>query len=206
MQSGLQKTPAIAVVEQKREKYVPLNSKLKLVLESISDLAKTTNIVSINANVSAAKMHNSESRVFEQIAKEMRAISQRSLTEIQGLSNILKEVSELSEIINLAGRQRMLAQKTMKLVCLQRLSEQHDPQLDKELSETIGMFEESHKQLEQTRLNTDSINEHLSAAFNSWTGFNASLVQEDLSTTNELNNDLINSLQEIVSEYQALAG
>jgi hypothetical protein len=205
MQNGFQATHTEPPTGKQTEAPAPLNRKLRLVLESINDLARTTNIVSINANVSAAKMHSSEGRVFEQIAKEMRAISQRSLSEIQGLNTILAEVSELSEIINTAGRQRMLAQKMMKLICLKRISGQQTDSLDDEMAGTISLFEESHHVLTKSTLNTDSINDELSLAFAAWNEFRHSAKSEDVLATNTLNEGLIGILQRVVTEYQALA-
>lgn len=192
-----------------------LNGKLQHILASISELAKTTNIVSINASISASKLHTQEGRVFEEIAKEMRKISQNSLQEIKGLNDILRGVKELSEVINLAGRQRMLAQKVMKLACLIKIDgsessshTEHDSahSLMQEITETVALFENSQQILINNHLNTREIDSALALISASWKNFQLALTAGNLRYANQLNNELVSHINTAVLRYQALGG
>jgi len=65
------------------------------------------------------------------------------------------------EIINKAGRQRMLSQRMASLYML-KVWEVHDPQFKIKLDDAMKLFKESLSELEKSDLNTDEINALLS--------------------------------------------
>lgn len=182
-----------------------LNQRLNKILKVIVEFSNTIEIISINASISASKMEGEEGRVFKIIAQEIRTISSKSLEELSDLDKVLEEFKSLSEIINIAGRQRMLAQKSMKLKLLLSLEIDDNDSLKKELDDTLNLFESSHNILSKASMNNDLIEQDLSQLLLDWQAYKASLFMDTLKDANALNNILVHKMNSIVSLYQDLS-
>lgn len=185
---------------------VTLDRKLEMLLRTITDLVKTTDIISINASISASRMPTSEGRAFKEIAFQIRDISSESLTSLNDLQDVFAEVKKLTQIINLAGKQRMLAQKTLKLHLLILLEVDDDKGTTRELIETKDEFEDALKKLKACKMNTSDIAKELTKIETTWENFIQSLNKQNLHTANHLNALVVQDMNKIVTMYQELAG
>ena len=164
-------------------------------------------MISINASIIAVhtRSDNSEALAFEAVADQIKTISEESIDRIKGLRDVLKELKELSTTINIAGRQRMLSQKIMKLYLIGRDHPERQS-TTAELVEQINLFTSSLTTLQASPLNNDRIQDQLQTVRAAWIEFQGALEANDLPAAIEANNCLLAEANKTVTLYEELAG
>ncbi|MBC2607268.1 type IV pili methyl-accepting chemotaxis transducer N-terminal domain-containing protein [Pelagicoccus albus] len=184
----------------------PLSTRLKSLIAEIERSAKMAHLVSRNADGIASENKSSTRNAFafETVASQMKTISEDALSRISVLREILSEMDSLTSTINLAGRQRMLSQRMMKLVLTQRFEEIDSPDLDEEIRETKLLFDKSMEELINNPLNTPSIKNKLLLTQGVWQCFLGSLNRKDYKSAAEENESVLKEMNEAVQLYKSL--
>jgi|GEM_PF-5317769 len=184
-----------------------LSARLSKVIAELERSAKTAQMISINASVIAVKARSaaSESYAFEAVADQIKTISEQSICGIGGLRKILGEFRELSATINIAGRQRMITQKVMKLLLIRKIKGSSQP-LENELSEAVQLFESTLAKLKGSELNTPKILKRIEEVEVIWRLFRNSTVDEDLDRMIDQNNEVLRAMNDTVMLYEDLVG
>lgn len=185
---------------------VTLDHKLGNVLNAINELAKLTTMISINAGITASKISSIEGRAFGVIVDEIRRLNLSSMNELQNLESVLADIRNLYYIINIAGRQRMLSQKIMKLKLLMNLGKGSLDQFRDEYYKSIRLFEESLEYLFQCQINTAEIRTQLDAGQRIWDQFKICLESNDEHKAISLNEQLLKQMNEVTMSYEKLSG
>ncbi len=183
-----------------------LNRKLKKLLRTLSDQSKNTELIAINASISASQMDDAEGRAFKEIAHEMRRLNTKSGENLIALDEVLEEVKVLSKIINKAGRQRMLAQQILKLRLLTIIDHAKKGEYQHDMEKSVQLFENSLKQLATCPLNDDLINSVIAKGLEKWNSFKAILYGENINNLAKENDMLVLIMNDIVEAYEQLAG
>lgn len=183
-----------------------LDFKLKMIILAINELTTNTKRISINAGITASKMSTNEGKAFKIIAEEIRKLSDNATIELKNLETALADVRSLYSIINIAGRQRMLSQKIMKLKLLRANGHGDESSVDVELKKTVSLFEDSLVTLANFAINTQQINVLLLGANDTWSNFKGSIDSEDFSQAIHLNEKLLYEMNEITLAYEGLSG
>lgn len=187
-----------------------LSDRLNQLIESIERSARTAKMISFNAGVIAVRTRSAtnESYAFEAVAEQIKSISDESVRSIASLRQILRELHQLSSTINLAGRQRMLSQKVMKLHLLRERSVDHSSRqsVDSEIEALVALFERSLSQLMSSPLNTRDIDRKLEETQLAWQAFIQSLERPDLALSAELNDRVLAVMNDAVTLYETLGG
>ncbi len=181
-----------------------LSKRLEALISEIERSAKMARMVSMNASVIAVRSRtdSSEAFAFEAVASQIMDISEASLSRIEGLREILREMDSLSTIINKAGRQRMLSQRYMKLALTARLA--GDKRASDEQAVLKTLFETSLRELLNCSLNSEEITSQLERTQESWDSFIRSIEQNDLETATERNETVLTEMNKAVLLYESL--
>ena len=186
---------------------VSLETRLRTVIDQLAVTARTSKLISINAALIAGRnrgRHASDSVAFETVAAEIQRLSEESSAGIDELHTVLDTVQILSRTINLAGRQRMLSQKIMKVFLI--LRERRSSPLRVEQAALIAEFENAQAKLAGSGLNTAQIRETMSNTKSVWARFREALNQSDLEMAITTNEQLLLSLHQTVLLYEDIAG
>lgn len=185
-----------------------LDSKLRLVIEQLATSARMSKLISINAALIAERLHHAagaDTSALKVVAGEIQRLSNESATGIATLHAVLAQTRQLTQTINLAGRQRMLSQKIMKLHLLQA-GPHASPAQATELQSLIAGFEQAFGALRSSSLNTPEIDALLGGATEAWEQFRGALRASDLRPAIQLNEALLVQLHACVQGYESLAG
>lgn len=185
----------------------PLDRKLLAVIHRLTEAARASKIVSLNAALLADQIHNGRAQntdAIKVVAHEIQRLSDESSSGIAALHAILDEVKLLTQTINLAGRQRMLSQRLMKLVLIQR--EQPSAERAREIEHLTGDFERTLERLKNCGLNTGAILAQLERATAAWVAFRSALRVSDIVSAVTLNERVLQEMHVAVQHYEELAG
>ncbi len=184
-----------------------LDKKLQAVIERLAESARTSKIISMNVAFLAdrgASDRENTSAAIKVVATEIQQLSAASSDGIHELTGILGEVRLLTQTINLAGRQRMISQKVMKLFLIEQT--ETDPKAGDERRKWAGEFEAALAKLEAGRLNTVEIGAQLGKVRELWTVFTEALRARDVIKAVDLNERVLSEMHAAVQKYEALAG
>ncbi|MGC4072242.1 MAG: type IV pili methyl-accepting chemotaxis transducer N-terminal domain-containing protein [Nibricoccus sp.] len=184
-----------------------LDKKLQAVIERLSDSARTSKIISMNAAFLAdrgADGREETSAAIKVVASEIQRLSTASSNGILELNGILSEVRLLTQTINLAGRQRMISQKVMKLFLIEATGA--DPKAGAERHKWAGEFETALEKLRKSRLNTVEISMQLERVMELWAVFARALQNNEIMRAVDLNERVLSEMHATVLKYEALAG
>ncbi len=184
-----------------------LDRKLMTVIGQLTDSARASKIISINAALLADQILDGRAKntlALKVVANEIQRLSDESSSGIAALHSILSEVKLLTQTINLAGRQRMLSQKIMKLFLIRRDSA--SVYIDQEISALTEEFEHSLDRLKLCRLNTTKIGAQLDRASEAWIAFRSALRAGDLVAAVPVNERVLQEMNIAVQCYEELAG
>lgn len=184
-----------------------LDKKLQTVIARLSESARTSKIISMNAAFLADRGVNDRERTsaaIKVVASEIQRLSTASSDGIDELTGILGEVRLLTQTINLAGRQRMISQKVMKLFLIEGTCT--DPKAGDERRKLAGEFETALTRLEASQLNTGEIRAQLRKVRELWAAFGKALQTRDVTVAAELNERVLSEMNAAVLKYEALAG
>lgn len=184
-----------------------LDKKLQAVIERLAESARTSKIISFNAAILAGQVvqdRTETSSAMKIVAAEIQRLSTASSDGIAELSGILGEVRLLSQTINLAGRQRMISQKVMKLYLIAGTGA--DPKAGDEWRKWAGEFETALAKLGDSRLNTADIRSQLTRVSELWASFGKALQARDVAAAVDLNERVLTEMNTAVLKYEALAG
>jgi hypothetical protein len=184
-----------------------LDKKLQAVIERLSESARTSKIISMNAAFLADRGTNDRdhtSAAIKVVATEIQRLSTASSDGIAELNGILGEVRLLSQTINLAGRQRMISQKVMKLFLIEGAGA--DPKAGDEWRKWAGEFEAALAKLGASRLNTVEIRSQLMRVSDLWAAFGKALQTRNVAVAADLNERVLSEMNAAVLKYEALAG
>lgn len=181
-----------------------LSKRLESLIGEIERSAKMAKMVSMNASVIAVRSRTdaSEAFAFEAVASQIMDISEASLSRIDGLRNILKEMDSLTSIINKAGRQRMLSQRYMKLALTAKLS--GDKRANDEQTKLKNLFESSLRELLNSPLNSEQVTRQLVHTQACWTSFIQSVERNDLEAATQQNETVLTEMNKAVVLYEKL--
>lgn len=185
-----------------------LDSKLRLVIEQLAGSARMSKLISINAALIAERLNHAagaDTSALKVVAGEIQRLSDESAAGIATLHAVLAQTRQLTQTVNLAGRQRMLSQKIMKLHLLQA-GPHASPAQATELQSLIASFEQALASLRSSSLNTPEIDALLGRAMAAWEQFRAALRTSDLRPAIRLNEALLLELHACVQGYESLAG
>lgn len=184
-----------------------LDKKLTTVIGQLTDSARASKIISVNAALLADQIHHDRTNAaaaLKVVAAEIQRLSEESKGGIDALHSILGEVKMLTQTINLAGRQRMISQRVMKLYLIQRA--QPSDETGKELARWRGEFVTALKRLHRCTLNTAPISRQLSQVDLAWAEFSAALAAADTGSAIRLNDRVLQEMHAAVLLYESLAG
>lgn len=184
-----------------------LDRKLLTVIDRLTESARASKIVALNAALLADQIQNGRAQnthAIKVVAGEIQRLSDESSTGIAALHAILDEVKLLTQTINLAGRQRMLSQRLMKLVLIQR--ERQAPERAQEIERLTGDFERTLDRLKGCNLNTSAIHAQLERVVATWAAFKSVLRDNDISQAVVLNERVLQEMHAAVQYYEELAG
>ena len=129
------------------------------------------------------------------------------------LKELLEEISQLTmefklvtQVIDKAGRQRMISQKVMKLFLMQQANKGLQINIGTELQETLLQFDTTLSELIDFELNTNAINEQLEKVRLLWHHFKSALGSRDQDTAMDLNNQVLVEMNLAVMLYVELSG
>jgi hypothetical protein len=184
-----------------------LDHKLRAVIAELTTSARTSKIISINAALIAEQLQQGRSQnmaALKVVATEIQRLSDESAHGIAALHAILADVKLLTHTINLAGRQRMLSQKIMKLFLLQRSGSVVDTPLG--FRPLVEEFEANLERLSACPLNTPEIRVQLQRGAEVWGAFMDALDKANISSAAALNERVLQEMHAAVQAYEALAG
>ncbi len=185
-----------------------LDSKLRLVIEQLASSARMSKLISMNAALIAERLQHAagaDTAALKVVAGEIQRLSEESAVGIATLHAVLAQTRQLTQTVNLAGRQRMLSQKIMKLHLLQAGPHATAAQAA-ELQSLVGSFEQALVALRSSSLNSPEIDALLGRATAAWAAFRTALRGSDLRPAIQLNEALLVELHACVQGYEALAG
>jgi len=184
-----------------------LDQKLRTVIGQLANSARTSKIISINAALLAEQLQQGRAQntaALSVVAAEIQRLSDESSNGISVLHVILDEVKLLTQTINLAGRQRMLSQKIMKLFLLQRVGGAFDT--NAELLQLIESFQQGLDGLKHCELNTPEIAVQLERTEEAWRSFLTALRSTNIATASALNERVLQEMHAAVQRYEELSG
>lgn len=184
-----------------------LDKKLMAVIDQLADSVRASKIISINAALLADQIQRGRLQTaagIKAVATEIQRLSDESTTGIDALQRILADVKLLTQTINLAGRQRMLSQRIMKIFLVQR--ETPSSEQDEELHRLCGEFQGALERLRLCRLNTPQLRAQLARSADAWSAFRGALEAGDVAEAIRLNDRLLYEVHAAVQCYEALAG
>ncbi len=121
------------------------------------------------------------------------------------IDTINSELRSLTTTIDLAGQQRMLSQKVMKLYVLSK-SKNHSSSHRSELMDSLQIFDSNLFTLMDSNLNTEKINNQLEKVRLLWHHFKSAIEVNDLDTATDLNNQVLYEMNLAVMYYVDLSG
>ena len=71
---------------------------INLITETINNIAKQTNLLSLNASIEAARAGNSGAG-FVVVANEVKKLAEQTLTSSQSISNLISEITENTKVV-----------------------------------------------------------------------------------------------------------
>jgi hypothetical protein len=184
-----------------------LDHKLRTVIEGLTGSARTSKIISINAALLSGQLQHGrlhDIAALTVVATEIQRLSDESSTGISALHAILAEVKLLTQTINLAGRQRMLSQKIMKLFLLRRAG--IDGSIAPDPSPLVDEFQRNLAHLLACPLNTPALHAQLDRVGEKWRAFVSALHRADIPSAAALNEQVLQEMQAAVQRYEDLAG
>jgi hypothetical protein len=184
-----------------------LDSKLRTVIGSLTRSARTSKIISINATLLAEQIQHGrmqDTSALKVVAAQIQRLNDEAASGIASLHAILDEVRLLTQTINLAGRQRMISQKIMKLFLLRRAGSSAETTPDPQL--LIDEFETGLGRLRQCSLNTAEITRQLDRTTEAWRAFVAALRTGAVAAAATLNERVLEEMHAAVLGYEELGG
>ncbi len=174
-----------------------IKNNLSSVIKSMTDFSSRTNIVAINAAIHASKLHNGQGAPFQILVQEIQRMSAQSNEKLDEIRNLIKEIGDLSVLINRTGGQRMLL---MKMVNAKMMD---DMDLLQSLSDT---FKKHLTDIQSASINSATSHGLILEIESGFRDFKDSLQVVDSSTANTKANDLITKINELIHEYEKYAG
>lgn len=185
----------------------PLHLRLGSNLAHLGELARTSKIISINVALLAEQLEANRigsTAAIKVVALEIQRLSDESGAGVERLHGILDDLRLLTQTINVAGRQRMLSQRVMKLALIARLHAA--PDTAAECARAAADFSHALTHLARCPLNTAAIDAQLAHASVTWQSFLDTLAQPDLSPAITLNDRVLQEMHAIVQAYEELTG
>ncbi len=184
-----------------------LNLRLTSSISQLSELARTSKIISINVALLAEQIETDRAgstAAIKVVALEIQRLSDKSNAGLAKLHHIVDDLRLLTQTINLAGRQRMLSQRIMKLFLIRKTGSA--PPTSAEFDQAAAEFARALGQLTNCSLNTATISSHLADVTATWNLFFASLQRDDLGASIRLNEQVLHEIHATVQAYEELAG
>lgn len=185
-----------------------VESDIKNLMQSLSEMIETNKMIAINASIVATQLQHfgEETRAFKQLAKEIGNSTEGISEKIKTVEQIYADFVELSKIINIAGRQRMLSQKFIKIYFIEKNELLPAMEILKQKNEVIDLFENSIIFLISSKYNTEEIVILWSKIDVKWKNIKRLYtIKETLDLITEIDS-LLESLQQVVGLYEKLAG
>ncbi|MCV9388172.1 methyl-accepting chemotaxis protein [Reichenbachiella ulvae] len=174
-----------------------IKSKLNTVISSMSDFSKQTNMVAINASIHAGRLSPREGAPFQVLAREIQEMSSRSMDKLAELDQLMKEVGEMSRLINYTGRQRMLL---MKLVNGKLMND------EEQMKAAISAFEEGLDFIKSSGINDDECSHILDLIDKRRASMINDLKIGLQSALHEQANEVIELINSLLGRYEEFAG
>lgn len=184
-----------------------LHHKLNHSITHLTELARTSKLISINVALLADQiLHDraGSSAGIKVVALEIQRLSDESREGLENLYLILDEIRLLTQTINLAGRQRMLSQKIMKIHLARRLDPAFYPA--DEAAKLTADFTRTLEQLGRCPLNNAVIRQCLARGTETWTAYLSAVNRDDLAASIRLNELVLQEMHATVQAYEELAG
>ncbi|MCH6258151.1 type IV pili methyl-accepting chemotaxis transducer N-terminal domain-containing protein [Puniceicoccaceae bacterium K14] len=185
-----------------------ISKELNLIIDDIEKSAKTARMISLNAGVIAVRTRSetNESYAFEAVADQINRISEESVGRLTSLRSALDDLHDLTRTINIAGRQRMISQRIMKLYFIEYLEESMCTVSRNERQKLQNLFEKTLSDLRGSRLCNREIEKQLNKVEVIWQRFTKSMEQGNMGACIPLNDEVLAEMNKAVVMFEALGG
>lgn len=183
-----------------------LNKELNSIIDDIEKSAKTARLISLNAGVIAVRTRaqTDESYAFEAIADQIKEISEKSVSRLGSLRSIISDLRDLTRTINIAGRQRMISQRVMKLYAIERLEGSVTREGRATRDELQALFGDTLGSLKKSRLCDKEIWQQLDVVENLWNRFLEAMDTGDVREAIHLNDEVLVEMNRAVVMFEDL--
>lgn len=174
-----------------------IRNSLNVVIKSINDFSRRTNIVAINAAIHASKLESHQGAPFNVLVREIQTMSTQSIDKLSELDGLVNEIAELSILINKTGSQRMLL---MKIVNACMLDDQ------KTMEECSSRFSNQLVEIRASRINSRESLLVVDDVSRKWDDFVSKLDQDTPLLNYQRANDTIEIINVLINKYERHAG
>lgn len=170
-----------------------IKKNLEIVINSINDFSKQTNMVAINAAIYASRLSNSEGAPFQVLAKKIQDMSAQSIDKLGELDKLMNYVTNLSVLINKVGSQRMLLMKMIVANTMNNLDV---------LNDCIQLFESNQEEIKRSTLNTPETLAKGESISVKWSEIKETLIASDTETNFNQANTIVLMINDLLHLYE----
>ncbi len=163
------------------------------IIRHMSDFSVRSNMVAINASISASKLNGGQGAAIHYLAGQIQEMSTLSKEKINELNQLMDEISDLSRLINMTGGQRMLL---MKMVTAHTLN------LNNIRLETMECFSSNLTLIKDSRINTPKSLELIEKIRISWDGYKTRILAIPPIEAFQLSDKLIDQINRLIALYE----
>jgi methyl-accepting chemotaxis protein len=174
-----------------------IKNSLGLVIKSINDFSKRTNMVAINAAIHASKLDIHQGAPFQVLVKEIQTMSSQSIDKLGELDGLVNEIAALSNLINKTGSQRMLLMKTVN-ACM--LEDQNS------IEDCCQKFDNQMNEIKASQINTSESFAIIDQVDVKWQSFKTQLNHTTPMANYQRANEAITVINELIEIYEQHAG
>lgn len=172
-----------------------IKKKLEIVIKSINNFSKQTNMVAINAAIYASRLNNSQGAPFLVLAKEIQNMSSQSIDKLEELDQLMQYINDISALVNKVGSQRMLI---MQMVVGNTMDNSDI------FKESVRSFESNLELIRDSSLNTPKIQETISLIEAEWVNNKEDMMGTDTKANFDRATRMVALINNLLDKYEEL--